>query len=162
MPALSSISRSRIATTIAREFVSRGLALLFFILLAAIASAAQAPSSLPKPTGYVSDFANALSPSARAQLEALCTEVDQKTHAQIAVVTVPSFERPRTRRLRPAARHQMGRRAQTIQSRRHDSLVPQRSQIFHAGRLRPRAHPSRRQSRRLRQRSRSPLQRRQQ
>src|ERR1700735_1795285 len=45
----------------------------------------------PKPLGYVSDFANALSPSARAQLEALCTEVDQKTHAQIAVVTVNSL-----------------------------------------------------------------------
>jgi uncharacterized protein len=45
----------------------------------------------PKPLGYVSDFANALSPAARAQLNALCAEVDQKTHAQIAVVTVPSL-----------------------------------------------------------------------
>jgi uncharacterized protein len=45
----------------------------------------------PKPSGYVSDFANALSPAARAQLNALCTEVDQKTHAQIAVVTVQSL-----------------------------------------------------------------------
>lgn len=67
-------------------------ALLAICFLAAINAGAQAPSSLPaKPTGYVSDFANALSPSARAQLEALCTEVDQKTHAQIAVVTVNSL-----------------------------------------------------------------------
>jgi uncharacterized protein len=44
-----------------------------------------------KPLGYVSDFANALSPTTRTQLNALCTEVDQKTHAQIAVVTVQSL-----------------------------------------------------------------------
>ncbi len=53
---------------------------------------AQAQASFPaKPLGYVSDFANALSATARAQLTALCTEVDQKTHAQIAVVTVSSL-----------------------------------------------------------------------
>jgi uncharacterized protein len=40
------------------------------------------------PTGYVNDFAGVLSPATRSQLESLCTEVDQKTHAQIAVVTV--------------------------------------------------------------------------
>ncbi|HEY0703170.1 MAG TPA: TPM domain-containing protein, partial [Candidatus Acidoferrales bacterium] len=67
------------------------VALFAIFLFAPLDSTAQAPSSLPKPTGYVSDFANALSPSARAQLEALCTEVDQKTHAQIAVVTVKSL-----------------------------------------------------------------------
>ncbi len=65
--------------------------LLLGIFLAATVGIAQ--SSLPaKPQGYVSDFAGVLSPSARTQLTALCTEVDQKTHAQIAVVTVPSLE----------------------------------------------------------------------
>jgi uncharacterized protein len=68
------------------------LALLGVLLVTASHAAAQAPSSLAKPTGYVSDFANALSPAARAQLEALCTEVDQKTKAQIAVVTVRSLD----------------------------------------------------------------------
>jgi uncharacterized protein len=73
--------------------VCAGAAALFAVcLLAAVNVTAQAPSSLPKPTGYVSDFANALSPAARAQLEALCTEVDQKTKAQIAVVTVRSLD----------------------------------------------------------------------
>jgi len=41
-----------------------------------------------QPTGYVNDFAGVLSPATRSQLEALCKEVDQKTQAQIAVVTV--------------------------------------------------------------------------
>src|SRR5580658_3588555 len=44
------------------------------------------------PQGYVNDFANVLSQSARDQLTALCTEVDQKAAAQIAVVTVKSLE----------------------------------------------------------------------
>jgi uncharacterized protein len=52
----------------------------------------QQPFQLPaKPTGYVSDFANVLSPDAKAKLTALCTEVDQKAKAQIAVVTVPTI-----------------------------------------------------------------------
>jgi uncharacterized protein len=42
--------------------------------------------------GYVSDLAGVLSQSAKDQLTALCSEVDQKTHAQIAVVTVKSLE----------------------------------------------------------------------
>lgn len=50
-------------------------------------AAAQNPDQL-KPQGYVNDFANVLSPSARAQITQLCTEVDQKAQAQIAVVTV--------------------------------------------------------------------------
>jgi uncharacterized protein len=43
-------------------------------------------------TGYVTDLAGVLSPSAKQQLTALCTEVDQKAQAQIAVVTVKSLE----------------------------------------------------------------------
>jgi len=42
--------------------------------------------------GYVSDFAGVLSGQAKQQLTALCTEVDQKTHAQIAVVTIHTLE----------------------------------------------------------------------
>ncbi len=45
-----------------------------------------------KPQGYVNDFAGVLDAGARAQLTALCAEVDQKAHAQIAVVTVASLE----------------------------------------------------------------------
>jgi len=42
--------------------------------------------------GYVTDLARVLSQSAKDQLTALCTEVDQKAQAQIAVVTVQSLE----------------------------------------------------------------------
>jgi len=45
-----------------------------------------------KPQGYVSDFAGVLSAQAKEKLTALCAEVDQKTKAQIAVVTVGSLE----------------------------------------------------------------------
>jgi uncharacterized membrane protein YgcG len=44
------------------------------------------------PQGYVNDFAGVLDAQARAQLTALCQEVDQKTRAQIAVVTIRSLE----------------------------------------------------------------------
>ena len=42
--------------------------------------------------GYVTDLAHVINPSTKASLEALCTEVEQKTGAQIAVVTVTSLE----------------------------------------------------------------------
>jgi uncharacterized protein len=44
------------------------------------------------PTGYVSDLAGVISPDARTRLEALCAEVEQKTGAQMAIVTVQSLE----------------------------------------------------------------------
>jgi uncharacterized protein len=65
------------------------LALLTFCF--AITAASAQTSIPPKPTGYVDDYANVLSPNARAQLTALCTEVDQKAKAQIFVVTVTSL-----------------------------------------------------------------------
>jgi uncharacterized protein len=45
-----------------------------------------------QPTGYVTDLASVVSPETKARLEALCTELQQKTEAQIAVVTVNSLE----------------------------------------------------------------------
>jgi uncharacterized protein len=45
-----------------------------------------------KPQGYVSDFAGVLDTQAKAQLNSLCTELDQKTKAQMAVVTIRTLE----------------------------------------------------------------------
>src|ERR1700677_3486237 len=63
---------------------------LILIFFAPFASRSQTSQLPDKPLGYVSDFANVLSPDAKAKLTALCTEVDQKAKAQIAVVTVPT------------------------------------------------------------------------
>ncbi len=53
---------------------------------------AETVASLPVPTGYVSDLAQVLQPGTKARLEALCTQVDQKTKAQIAVVTINKID----------------------------------------------------------------------
>src|SRR5580693_7051577 len=84
------------------RFVLASWLVLLGLCLTALSAAAQATDLPvkpkgdvidvpPKPTGYVNDYARVLSPTARQQLEALCTEVDQKAKAQIFVVTVPSL-----------------------------------------------------------------------
>ncbi len=45
-----------------------------------------------QPTGYVIDLANVIQPDAKAKISAMATELQQKTGAQIAVVTVNSLE----------------------------------------------------------------------
>jgi uncharacterized protein len=45
-----------------------------------------------KPTGYVSDRAGIINAQNKTQLEALCTELQQKTGAQMAIVTVKSLD----------------------------------------------------------------------
>ncbi len=44
------------------------------------------------PQGYVTDLAGVVDEETKARIEALCTEVEQKTGAQIAVVTVKSLD----------------------------------------------------------------------
>src|SRR5579863_1680417 len=44
------------------------------------------------PTGYVTDLAGAIDTNTKARLEQLCTELEQKTGAQMAIVTVRSLE----------------------------------------------------------------------
>ncbi len=53
---------------------------------------AETVASLPAPTGYVNDFAGVLQPGTKQQLEDLCTQVDQKAKAQIAVVTINKID----------------------------------------------------------------------
>src|ERR1700682_1062598 len=45
-----------------------------------------------QPTGYVIDLAGVITPEAKARLEALSTELEQKAGAQLAIVTVHSLE----------------------------------------------------------------------
>jgi uncharacterized protein len=69
----------------------RAVVCLSLLLLVSAVARAEKTDQL-KPQGYVNDFAGVLSESAKAQLTALCMEVDQKAHAQIAVVTVKSLD----------------------------------------------------------------------
>jgi uncharacterized protein len=65
--------------------------LLIALSVAALCARAEKIKDI-HPTGYVTDLAGAIDPTTKASLEALCTEVEQKTGAQIAVVTVKSLE----------------------------------------------------------------------
>jgi uncharacterized protein len=64
---------------------------LFLATLLLLAASARA-QTFPKPTGYINDFAGVLSPEMKTQLEALATEVKEKTGAEIAVAIVNSLE----------------------------------------------------------------------
>ena len=50
------------------------------------------PVSQLQPTNYVNDFAGVLDAAAQTRLNDLCRQVDEKAHAQIAVVTVKSVD----------------------------------------------------------------------
>lgn len=67
-----------------------GACLLLIVLAAGIALGEKLQDL--KPQGYVNDFAGVLSEDARQKLTALATEVDQKTQAQITVVTVHNLD----------------------------------------------------------------------
>jgi uncharacterized protein len=73
-------------------YLSRWLAVVLLIFAPSVVAAAESVSTLPAPTGYVSDFAGVLGPSTKLRLENLCTQVDRQAHAQIAVVTVKTMD----------------------------------------------------------------------
>jgi uncharacterized protein len=68
-------------------------AILWFvwILLPTVRITAEPIASL-RPSNYVNDFAGVLDAATQARLNDLCQQVDQKAHAQIAVVTVKSLD----------------------------------------------------------------------
>jgi uncharacterized protein len=66
---------------------------LFVLLLGSLLQAGWAEKIADiQPRGYVTDLANVINPAARQKIEMLGTELQQKTGAQIAVVTVNSLE----------------------------------------------------------------------
>lgn len=64
---------------------------VIFLYMAIIGPVAWAVN-FPSPQGRVNDFAGVLDAGTKAALEAIIQEVDQKTTAEIAVVTVQSLE----------------------------------------------------------------------
>jgi uncharacterized protein len=72
---------------------SRPLLLCVFVLLVFGVSTVSADDiSKISPAGYVTDLAGVIPQSTKQRLEALCTELDQKTGAQLAIVTVKSLD----------------------------------------------------------------------
>jgi len=61
------------------------------VLIFAFAASAE-PISQLHPTDYVNDFAHVLNQDTIAQLDDLCRQIEQKAHAQIAVVTINSLD----------------------------------------------------------------------
>ncbi len=67
-------------------------AALIAVLLACCGFAWADKTAGLRPQGYVTDLAHVIDPATKARLEELCAEVEQKTGAQIAVVTVNSLD----------------------------------------------------------------------
>ncbi len=84
---LGAITRATQASLVIAAFV--------MVALSAGAQSVDEVAARAKATGYVTDTAGVLSPQGRQQLDALCTEVAQKTQAEIAVITIKSLgDRP--------------------------------------------------------------------
>jgi uncharacterized protein len=65
--------------------------LTFFVFAFASAANAEKIQDI-HPTSYVTDLARIIPPDAKARLEGLCLELEQKTGAQMAIVTVRSLD----------------------------------------------------------------------
>jgi uncharacterized protein len=72
----------------ARMIAHRIVFVFFFLALAANAEKIKDIH----PTGYVTDLAHVINAETKTRLENLCTELEQKTGAQMAIVTVLSLE----------------------------------------------------------------------
>jgi len=70
-----------------RSVVTLAVAAIAAIVATATASLAQ---TIPAPTGFVTDTANALRPETRTRMTRLIEELQQKTGSEIAVLTVDS------------------------------------------------------------------------
>src|SRR5712692_8711104 len=74
-----------------RIHLSRIVVILGLVFLGVSFTAAEDIKQI-RPTGYVTDLAGVIGAETKARLETLCAEVEQKTGAQIAIVTVGSLE----------------------------------------------------------------------
>ncbi len=73
-----------------RLFVKSIRAAIFLLALPLLLHAE--PIAQLRPTDYVNDFANILDQGTVKRLDDICQQIDQKAHAQIAVVTINSLD----------------------------------------------------------------------
>ena len=88
-------SRSRLKRIVLQSSMSRlRLPILFTFVIYFLAAATGVCDDINKisPTGYVTDLAGVIPQATKQRLETLCTELEQKTGAQMAVVTVKSLD----------------------------------------------------------------------
>lgn len=88
-------SRSRLKRIVLQSSMSRlRLPILFTFVIYFLAAATGVCDEINKisPTGYVTDLAGVIPQATIQRLETLCTELEQKTGAQMAVVTVKSLD----------------------------------------------------------------------
>jgi uncharacterized protein len=76
--------------------IARWLGIVLLLLAPGQLLVGESVKSLPRPTGYINDFAGVLSGSTKQNLELLCTQVDRQAHAQIAVVTIKTLDEDQT------------------------------------------------------------------
>ena len=75
-----------------KKHFAKGICLVVWLLLIAGGAGRAENIKRIRPTGYVTDLADIIQPQTKSQLEALCTELEQKTGAQMAIVTVKSLD----------------------------------------------------------------------
>jgi uncharacterized protein len=74
-----------------KRFFTPQFLFIFLFLVCAPGTSAEKLKDI-HPTGYVTDLAHVITPDAKERLENLCAELEQKTGAEMAVVTVLSLE----------------------------------------------------------------------
>jgi uncharacterized protein len=89
---ISSASISGIALILMPAFHRLRLSVCALFLLFVVVPASADDISKIVPKGYVTDLAGVIPAAAGQRLEALCAELDQKTGAQLAIVTVRSLD----------------------------------------------------------------------
>jgi uncharacterized protein len=70
----------------------RGAVIVGIAIFALVAWRTTVSAALPDHTGYVTDLASVLDPATEAAIEAMLADVEQRTTAEIAVVTVRSLD----------------------------------------------------------------------
>src|SRR5262249_61724677 len=65
---------------------------LLVLVIFSVHRATAEPVSSLRPSGYVNDFAGVLNETTRNSLNQTCQQLDEKAHAQVAVVTINSTD----------------------------------------------------------------------
>jgi uncharacterized protein len=81
----------RLHRGVARVFASCSLLFVAFAVIVRFCCGLASAQTFPKPSGYVNDFAGALDQPSKQRIEELCRELETKTGAQFAVVTIKSL-----------------------------------------------------------------------